>query len=48
MSMSKRITVMIDDSLDKKIRLYQAKMLQKENASYSYSKAINELLRKST
>jgi len=37
---------MIDDDLDKKIRMYQAKMLQKENSSFSYSKALNEILRK--
>ena len=44
--MSRRVTIMIDDDLDKKIRMYQAKMLQKENTSFSYSKALNEILRK--
>jgi len=44
--MSRRVTIMIDDDLDKKIRMYQAKMLQKENSSFSYSKALNEILRK--
>ncbi|MCA9828582.1 MAG: hypothetical protein KC444_09410 [Nitrosopumilus sp.] len=44
--MSRRVTIMIDDDLDKKIRIHQAKMLQKENASFSYSKALNEILRK--
>jgi len=45
--MAKRITIMIEDSLDKKVRRYQAKRLQKENATFSYSKAINEILRRS-
>ena len=37
---------MIDDELDKKIRIYQAKKIQKENTTYSYSKAINDILKK--
>jgi len=44
--MSKRVTIMIDDDLDKKLRQRQAKMIQQEQASYSYSKALNETLRK--
>ena len=44
--MSKRVTIMIDDELDKKIRIFQAKKIQKDNASYSYSKAVNDILRK--
>ncbi len=44
--MSKRVTIMIDDDLDKKIRLRQANMIQQEQASYSYSKTLNEILRK--
>jgi hypothetical protein len=44
--MSKRVTVMIDDDLDKKLRLRQAKMIQQEQSSYSYSKVINESLHK--
>ena len=38
---------MIEDNLDKKIRTKQAKMIQKENASVSYSSVINLLLKKS-
>lgn len=38
---------MIDDDLDKKIRAQQAKRIQKENTTYSYSRAINDILRKS-
>ena len=45
-AMSKRVTIMIDEELDKKIRAYQAKQIQKNNVSYSYSKAVNEILRK--
>ena len=44
--MKKRVTVMIDDKLDKKIRLLQAKKIQEENSSYSYSQAVNDIIRK--
>lgn len=44
--MSKRVTIMIDDENDKKLRLRQAKMIQQEQSSYSYSKVLNETLRK--
>ena len=44
--MSKRVTIMIDDDLDKKLRLHQAKMIQQKQTSYSYSKVLNETLRK--
>ena len=46
-NMKKRITIMIDDRLDKKIRTKQAEMIQKENKSISYSFVINLLLKKS-
>ena len=45
--MSRRVTIMIDDELDKKIRLRQAKLIQQEQSSYSYSKVLNEILKKS-
>ena len=45
-NMSKRITIMIDEDLDKKIRLRQAKLIQQEQSSYSYSKVLNEILHK--
>ena len=45
--MGKRVTIVIDEDLDKKIRLRQAKMIQQNNSSYSYSKTLNEALRKS-
>ena len=44
--LAKRITLMIDDELDKKLRLLQAKEISKTNSSISYSKIINDLLRK--
>jgi predicted transcriptional regulator len=44
--MSKRVTIMIDDDLDKKLHTLQAKMIQKENKTYSYSKALCDTLRK--
>lgn len=37
---------MIDDDVDKKLRLCQAKLIHQEQTSYSYSKVINEILRK--
>ena len=45
--MAKRVTIMIDDELDKKLRNIQAKLIQKENTSVSYSKVINIMLKDS-
>ena len=44
--MAKRVTIMIDDDIDKKLRLRQAKLIQQEQTSYSYSKVVNETIRK--
>jgi len=44
--MSKRVTFMIEDNLDKKIRMLQAKQIQQEQSSVSYSRILNEQLRK--
>ena len=44
--MRKRVTIVIDDDLDKKLRLRQAKMIQQKQSSYSYSRVLNETLRK--
>jgi hypothetical protein len=44
--MAKRVTIMIDEDLDKKLRIKQAKMIQQEQTSYSYSRIINETIRK--
>ncbi len=45
--MSKRITVLIDDDLDKKLRLLQAKEITKLVKSVSFSRSVNNILRKS-
>ncbi len=44
--MVKRVTIMIDVDLDKLIRKVQAQKMTETNASYSYSKALNDTLRK--
>lgn len=44
--MSRRVSVMIDDDLDKKLRLRQAKIIIHEQSSCSYSKVLNNTLRK--
>jgi hypothetical protein len=36
---------MLDDDVGKKIRHLQAKIIQQTKASYSFSKAINDLLK---
>ena len=41
----KRVTVMLDDDLDKKLRLIQAKKIQRERRSVSYSQVLNEAVR---
>ena len=43
--MVRRATIMIEEDLDKKIRAYQAKKMQKQNSTYSYSKAVNDIIR---
>ncbi|MDH3277225.1 MAG: hypothetical protein OEL77_02505 [Nitrosopumilus sp.] len=45
--MAKRVTIMIDDDLDKKIRMIQAKEIQNTSTSVSYSGTINKILRNS-
>lgn len=45
--MSKRITIMIDDELNQKIRLIQANLIKKENKSISYSYGLNQVLQDS-
>ena len=42
---AKRVTIMIADDLDKKIRNKQAKLIQSESRSVSYSSVINSALR---
>ena len=45
--MAKRITIMLDDDLDRKLRLIQAKEIQSTKGSISFSSVINKLLQKS-
>ena len=44
--MSKRVTVMIADDVDKKIRTKQAYEIKKTLGSVSYSTTVNQILRK--
>jgi len=44
--MSKRVTIMIDEDINKKLRLRQAKIITQEQVSCSYSRVLNETLRK--
>ena len=44
--MSKRVTILIDDDLDKKLRNIQSKIIKQKQGSYSYSKAVNDTLRR--
>ena len=41
-----RVTIMLDKKLDKKLRALQAKRIVEEGKTYSFSKAINEILTK--
>lgn len=44
--MAKRVTIIIDDAIDKKLRILQAKKIVKSSSTVSYSRVINEELRK--
>lgn len=43
---STRITVMLDGDLDKRLRGIQAKRIRDEQSSCSFSKVLNEVVRK--
>jgi len=43
--LNKRTCLMIEDDVDKKLRLYQAQLIKKNQNSFSYSAVINYLLR---
>jgi len=45
--MAKRITIMLDDDLVKKLHEIQAKQIKQSTKSVSFSCVVNELLRKS-
>ncbi len=44
--MRRRVTIVIDEDIDKKLRLRQAKIIQQEQAACSYSRVLNEALHK--
>ena len=46
--MTKRITIVLDDDLIIKLRKIQAEQIKNTSSSVSFSKIINEVLRKST
>ena len=43
--MSKRVTIMMDDDIDKKLRIKQAKGIIHLGKNYSFSHCINDVLR---
>lgn len=46
MIMSKRVTIMIDATNDRKLRLLQSKRIAQEQSSVSYSRVLNDTLHK--
>ena len=44
--MSKRITIVLDDDLVKKIREKQSNLIKKSTKSVSFSRVLNEFVRK--
>lgn len=44
--MSKRVTIIIDDKIDKELRIKQGKMIQTRKSSVSYSNVVNQILKK--
>ena len=45
--MGKRVTIMRDEDLDKKLRTIQAKAIQSTTSSVSFSNVLNEVIRNS-
>jgi hypothetical protein len=39
-----RVTIMVDDELDKRVRSQQAKMIREISGSYSYSRTLNDIV----
>jgi len=46
-TLAKRITIMLDDDLVKKLHEIQAKQIKQSTKSVSFSRILNEVLRKS-
>jgi len=45
--MTRRVTVILDDDLVKKLRERQAKLIKESSSSVSFSRVLNETVRKS-
>jgi len=43
--MGKRVTIIIDDDVNTKLRLKQAKLIQKRKEAISFSRVINDVCR---
>ena len=43
--MAIRVTIMLDDDVARKLRIKQAKLLQENKGSISFSRVVNETLR---
>ena len=43
--MSKRVTIMLDDDLTKKVHEIQAKLIRKSSQSVSFSSVMNKIIR---
>ena len=41
-----RITIMLDDKLERRLRDYQAKTIKDSGANFSFSACLNEILEK--
>ena len=44
--MTKRVTIVLDDDIHKKLKNRQAKQILQEQVSVSFSRVLNEVLRK--
>ena len=42
--MAKRVTITIDEEVDRRVREYQVKKMLEDNKAYSYSDAVTDLL----
>lgn len=45
MQPAKRVTIMLDDDLDRRLRLRQAKLITQTQNSVSFSSVINKIIR---
>ena len=43
--MNRRVTIVIDDAIDKKVREIQAKVIPKVSMSVSYSRIVNKMMK---